>query len=304
MNGPIIVPLDGSQLAEQALPYGVALARRSHNALLLLRAIPMPREPVPLASGGMLAVPEQLDILRTDAEDYLHERAEQLGDLDIPVLTSVVVGNPADVIAETADSREAGCVVIATHGRSGLSRWALGSVADRVLHLTACPLLIMRPHEMHDLDLRELPAINRILVPLDGSPLAEEALPYATDLVRTDESELYLFRVLTLPASGLAGLEAGVIESAYWETAREEADEYLQRMASDLSAEGVQTEYSIGTEPIAEEILTFAERNDIDIIIMTTHAREGLSRLILGSVTDRIIRAGQVPVLVTRPPQE
>lgn len=301
MNGPIIVPLDGSQLAEQVLPYGTALARYNDTELLLLRAIPMPREPVPLASGGMLTVDEQLEILRTDAEEYLRERAERLDGVDIAVATHVVVGTPADMIAETADSRDAGCVVIATHGRSGLSRWALGSVADRVLHLTQCPLIIMRPREIHDIDVRTVPALRRILVPLDGSSLAEEALPYAANLARSGQSELYVFRVITLPASGLAGLEAGVIESAYWETAREEADDYLQRVAADLVAEGVQTEYSIGTEPIAEEILSFAERNDIDLIVMTTHAREGLSRIILGSVTDRIIRAGQVPVFVTRP---
>lgn len=304
MNGPIIVPLDGSQLAEQTLPYGIVLAKYNSTSLVLLRAIPLPREPVPLASGGTLTVDEQLEILRADSEDYLRERVKIVSELDVTVEMNVVVGNPPDVIAETADALDAGCVAIATHGRSGLSRWALGSVTDRVLHLTSCPLLVMRPHDVRDLDVRELPVLDRLLVPLDGSQLSEEALPYATDLARSCHSELYLFRVITLPASGLAGLEAGVIESVYWETAREEAGDYLERLATELAADGVQTEYSIGTEPVAEEILSFAEHNAIDLIVMTTHAREGLSRLILGSVTDRIIRAGQVPVFVIRPTEE
>lgn len=302
MNGPVIVPLDGSRLAEQAL--SVALSVAAHNAvpLLLLRAVPMPREPIPLASGGMLTVDEQLDILRADAESYLRGRVEALLDTDVTVMTSVSVGNPPEVIADVADARAAGCVVIATHGRSGLTRWALGSVADRVLHLTHRPTLVVRPREVEEVDLSHVPTFRRLLVPLDGSELAEHALPYARDLAHVYDADLSLFRVLTVPAYGMYGLDTGVIESAYWETLREEAGDYLARIAAELETDGVRVEHSIGTEPVAEEILAYARDNDVDLIVMTTHAREGLSRVILGSVTDRIIRAGQVPVFVTRPP--
>lgn len=304
MNGPVLVPLDGSQLAEQALPFALSLARHYTLPILLARIVPMPAQPVPLVSGDTLTVDEQLDILRDDASTYLRDCAAELEEEDVTVSSQVSVGVAGEAIADVAEREEAACIVMATHGRTGLSRWALGSVADRVLHLTRRPLLLTRPREVHELSFSDLPEFQRILVPLDGSPLAEQALSYASDIAHVYGAALRLLRVMTLPAAGLAGLEAGVVEAAYWETAREEAENYLARVATDLESEGIDVEYAVGTEPVADNILSFARGNTVDLIVMTTHAREGVRRILLGSVTDRVVRAGAVPVLVTRPTEE
>lgn len=299
MNGSILVPLDGSLLAEQALPYAVSLAQHTNNSLFLLRSVDQPRSSIPLAPGTTLTVDEQLEIIQDDARTYLQHVVETLGDIDVAVATTVVVGAPVENIVETAEEREVACVVMATHGRGGIVRWALGSVTDRVLRLSSRPLLIIRPHISQERDVEPPPDIRRILTPLDDSRLAEQALEYAIPLATAYDAELFLFRAISMPAAILSA--TADVKSTYRESARQRVEEYLARMAASARTEGITVEYVLGTAPVAEALLSFVKVHEIDLVVMTTHAREGLDRLILGSVTDRIVRAGDVPVFVTHP---
>ncbi len=307
-NGPVLVPLDGSRLAEQALPLGLSIARHTGRELLVLRVVPVPTQTALAETGGVFPVEEMLETMRERARDSLGQVEERLKGYGVPVQGIVVTARTAaEGVAEVADEHHAGYVVMATHGYTGLSRWALGSVTDRVLHLTRRPLIIVRPSEVSEEtpSLPEtLPALKRIVVPLDGSRLAEHILPSVTDLARAYGAELVLFRVVTLPFSGV-GVDAGmVVEAHYWDLAQEEAETYLQGVAGSLQQQGLTVRYDVGREPVADAILACVERVEADLVAMTTHAREGLTRLIMGSVTDRIVRAGQVPVLVVRPETE
>ena len=310
MSGPVIVPLDGSSLAEQALPLGVSIARQTGRPLTVLQVVPIPTSAAPGETGGVLTVEEMLDLLRSRAKVYLADVEKKIKEANVGVSVEgliVTARTPAEGVAAAADEHHSSFVVMATHGYTGLSRWALGSVTDRVLHLTKHPLIVVRPQEQEELvalSEEALPSLKRIVVPLDGSPLAEHVLPFVADLARAYDAELLLYRVLTMPFTGL-GVDTGfVLAEQYWNVAREEAETYLKGVAGSLRQQGLTVSYNVGIEPVADAILAFADQVGADLIAMTTHAREGLTRLIMGSVTDRVVRAGRVPVLVTRPETE
>lgn len=308
MSGPVLVPLDGSALAEWALPLGTSIAQHTGRPLWVVQVVPVPTRAVPSETGGVLTVDEMLDVLRSRAREYLSRVEEQVKATGVSVEGRIVTARTAaEGIAEVADEHHAAFVVMATHGYTGLSRWALGSVTDRVLHLTKRPLIAVRPpqgEERITLTAEALPLLKRIVVPLDGSRLAEHVLPCVIDLAHAYGTKLFLYRVLTMPFSGL-GVDAGFALSAeFWNLAREEAETYLKGVAGSLQQQGIDVSYDVGTEPVADAILAFADQVEADLIAMTTHAREGLTRLIMGSVADRIVRAGHVPVLVVRPETE
>jgi nucleotide-binding universal stress UspA family protein len=305
MKDPVIIPLDGSTLAEQALPLGVSIARTIGQPVRLLRVQPVPDLPITLPSGETMPVDEQVKILLSDAQSYLHQVTERIEKMNITVSSDAVVGNAGEVIADTADKSKSSFIVMATHGRSGISRWTLGSVADRVLHLTKCPLILLRPHEIDKVELQILPELKRILVPLDGSALAESVLPCAKELARNYGAELLLFRVPISPPPALERREASKMEAAHRESAyRQEAQAYLARIVAELGEHGFNARYELGEKRVEEAILAFATDVGAGLIAMTTHARVRLNRVIRGSVTDRIVRAGEVPVLVIRPETE
>ncbi len=310
MSNPVIVPLDGSALAEQILPLGVSIARKMGRPLMVLQVVPIPTRAAPGETGGVLTVEEMLDLLRSRAQEYLAGVEKRIKEADVGVSVEgliVTARTPAEGIAAAADEHHASFVVMATHGYTGLSRWALGSVTDQVLHLTKHPLIVVRPQEQEKptpLSEETLPVLRRIVVPLDGSPLAEHVLPFVADLARAFNAELFLYRVLTMPFTGL-GVDTGfVLAEQYWEIAREEAETYLKGVAGSLQQQGLTVSYNVGIEPVADAILAFADQVGADLIAMTTHAREGLTRLIMGSVADRVVRAGHAPVLVVRPETE
>ena len=197
MKGPVIIPLDGSGLAEQALPLGMSIAERTGVELLLLRVISAPTVPVQ-TSKKFITIDELVAAAEEDAEIYLQAVMESLENVKVSYATTV--GIAGECIAEVAEERDASYIVMSTHGYTGISRWALGSVADRVLHLTKCPLMIMRPHEgERSLVNISIPDIQRLVVPLDGSPLAEQVLPYAKEFARVHGTELFLFCSVPMP---------------------------------------------------------------------------------------------------------
>lgn len=301
MKHPILIPLDGSVLSEQAVPLGVSIARHLGREVMLLRVVPPPAHVYSFARDTQYTARELIDPLHLDAEQYLAGVVEQVEDAGVTVRSHVIEGHTAHSVVEMAQRHGAGYIVMTTHGRSGPARWALGSTADRVLQLTECPLILFRPHATRALDLTDLPVYDRIVVPLDGSPTAEQALPYARELATAYGAQLLLFRVLLHPPPHLPEPQASAVLSAYQQTVGREAREYLVDLMIQLTADNINVDFDVGIEPVADAILTFARDTEADLIAMTSHAREGLSRTVLGSVTDRIVRAGQVPVLITKP---
>lgn len=309
MTGSVMVPLDGSPLAEQALPVAIRLAQEEGKGLALVQVVPEAGFALRYLPIGEVAPVELMEALRESAERYLRQVAAQVEGLSLAVEVVVLKGEVGEKLANWANEQEAAYVVMSTHGHTGLSRWTLGSVADRVLRSVRRPLVIIPPVKEEVLPFAipsayqlqtALPQMRRIVVPLDGSLLAEQVLLHVVKLAKRYSSEVLLFRVLPDTILTVMKSNDGSLEATWYETVRMETESYLERQVIRLRLEGLSVRSAIASAPIAEAILDYAANEDADLIAMTTHAYGPLGRLLLGSVTDRVVRAGERPVLVTR----
>lgn len=292
----IVVPLDGSPLAEAALPYAEALAHATGAALQLLSVVPMePGEPQisPLAvRTGFVQVDED------QLNDYLQVTKSALQERGLQVFSSLLRGEPADEIVAAADGMEAAIVVMATHGRGGLQRWLIGSVADRVMRMGTRPTLLIRPPK--DLGTKQEPVeLKRLLVPLDGSPLAEAAIPLATELAAALGATLTLVRVEPWIAERITRDEFVPNLSEIEAEAEEAAKIYLEEVRRRIP-DAVPSESVVLRGPATVGLIDFARQTGIDLVVMSTHGWGGVRRFVLGSTADRLVRAG-VPTLLIRP---
>jgi nucleotide-binding universal stress UspA family protein len=283
----ILVPLDGSKLAEQILPYARALAEAFRIPVELLR-VDEP-ELIPPYS------------LPPQAGDYLEEIGGRYFPPSVEVNHAVEPGKPAEVIVDRAGTAPGTLIAMATHGGSGIRRWLLGSVASKVVQTAESPLLLVRPIEGND------PAkpvrLNGIYVPLDGSGLAERVLPHVKELARKMNLEVCLVRVFPSPPESYLvgeGLSAPAL-GRLREQIREEAENYLTGKTNELQAEGLSRVCSIAVEgDPAGEIIDVARKTPDNMLAMATHGRSGLGRLVLGSVAEKVVHHSRDPVLIIR----
>lgn len=292
----VLVPLDGSSLAEQVLPLAASLARHWRRTLQLLSVVPatpaatVTRKPAP-------AVPRPELDAEARLRRYLDATAEKLSTThDIPVSWAVMAGSPAEVIAERAAALDAALVLMATHGRGGLSRWWLGSVADGLLRRLTVPMLLYRPdHEP------QIPDFSRVLVALDGSKEAEAALGPALSLGSLSPAASFtLVRVLEPPLSVAFPPAAAPAFPPDWPGAEHAvAVRYLERIAERLRERGIEVATSVlmGTG-VAHQVTRLAREMNAGLIAVATHGAGGLERMFLGSVADKIIRSADHAVLV------
>jgi nucleotide-binding universal stress UspA family protein len=306
----ILVPLDGSEFGEHALPLAAALAKKS-GAMIHMVHVHQPAPPIP--AGGMELV-DLYDVhLRQDEEAYLSDCVRRVREqADVPASSMLLDGGDvASLLRGYAETVDAEMVVMSTHGRGTLGRWWLGSVADELAHAIARPIVMVRPGEGRA-DLAVKPEIKCILVPLDGTPLAEEALLPAEEWAKPFEAEIALARVCppVLRASYLpedvtmAGLTRSGLEevAAVQRKANAECRRYLEGVAAKLQKRGLKVTTHVNVaEDSAAGIVEAAKESDASLIAMETHGRTGLSRLFMGSVADRIVRGGGYPVLINRP---
>lgn len=287
MIGTVIVPMDGSQLAEQALPYAEAIARKSNAPLHLMRVVP----------------PDAPASAETEARTYLREQAKAFGDR---VQISVRMGQPADQIVDGADEMDDPIVVMTTHGRSGVGRWLYGSVADRVVRGSGAPVLLIRSGAKD----RRAETVKTVMVSLDGSVHAEAALPYGKEIAQAFDAELVLVRVAeTTQLYGMLGTEPMAPASAetfneIGQRLVEEAQDYLETVAAPLRNEGVYVRTETLEGFAADQLLALEREMSIDLIVMATHGRSGLGRLVFGSVAERILKVGTTPVMMIKPKGE
>jgi len=305
----VMVPLDGSSFAEHALPLARAIARRCAATLHLVAVVP------PLAEAyteGVFFGTADLEAeVVTRQKGYLARAKKQLGE-DVEVATSVLEGEVATCLCTHAEEVGADLVVMSTHGRGPLARFWLGSVADEVVRSARLPILLVRPEE-GPVDLMADPLPLRVMVPLDGTELAERILAPAINLAEMIPNvEFILLRVIKpvvpvapLPEGAGIGIEASYIlheVEVVQEGLVREAESYLRDKAELLRARGIKAEVRVTVDDRAEDaILHEAEKENAGLIALETHGRGGLSRLVLGSVTDKVVRGAHVPILVQRP---
>jgi len=293
----ILVPLDGSSFSESALALAGGIAARAGSDLELVTV----NAPVahPDISAGLVTDSEATRA--GVAEAYLQDRAEELRRrFAIVVRTAVLEGEAADAIIEHVCLDRPELIVMTTHGRSGPSRLLLGSVADRLLHEVHCPMLLVRA----PLDTGELPAAPRVLVPLDGSSLAESVVDELARLLPPDLTTLHLLRVVA-PAEALpvgAPMPLPAMEPNAMQARLTAASRYLETMSAKLRAAGWRVEREVATEwnPAAAALRSVATSR-CDLIAMATRGLGGVQRMILGSVADKVLRRATTPVLVVNP---
>ncbi len=289
----ILVPLDGSPLAETILPFVESLARRARGYVTLLHVTPVPE--------GTIADHPAIDqMVRRDtqlAESYLHDHRRRLTAAGIDATVAVVAGHPASEIVRHAEQMDVDLIALATHGRSGIQAWAHGSVADEVLHTTRTPLLLLRPGDHW---VAAPHGIERVIVPLDGSWEAETALTVA-ELIAGDDLPLVLMRCVEPLSLGFVADPSGIpyvgMQSIIAEMVQEARD-YLESVAARLRARGraVKTEVSVGAA--VPGIASYARCSPQSVVVLASHARAGWRGVLLGSVARRIAHIVPTPVIV------
>lgn len=292
----ILVPLDGSALAEKALPQAVALAGRFGAALHLVTVHP----PLTLYSpvDDPVAAMAEVDREARAAEaEYLRRQAERIAaDSGIAVNDAVLDGEPARELARYVSGQQIDLVVMTTHGRGGVSRLWLGSVADRLVRQTERPVLLLRPDTPPNAALFE-----RILVPLDGSVRAETALAAARELMQPSRGKIHLLFVVQPPfiftpppPRKWTGPESEPIQRRQLHAYR-----YLRRLSGPERDPGQHiAAQAVVAYDVANEIIAYAEEYRVGLIALATRGRSGLARWAMGSVADKVLRGGSVPVLV------
>ncbi|MHB8644875.1 MAG: universal stress protein [Thermomicrobiales bacterium] len=299
----LLVPLDGSGLAETTLPYVRTLAHgsgdRAHVTLLHLieRGAPASVH----GARHLTTVP--------DAQAYLTEIAERFRAEGITVDMHVdtnEAGDTAGRVVDHAAEMHIDLVVLCAHGRSGLSRWLFGSIAQKVLAVGIAPVLMVLPTSGTE---PRSSALKQIILPLDGTSDAETALPLAANLAQAMGGVMHL--ILVVPTVGtLSGAMSSIarfnpkVTAELLESAGSDAVVYLRDLASTLTAQGVAVETSIARDDPATAIVEQAKRVRADLIVMATHGRAGMGGAWAGSVSNKVLARSPGPFLLIRAPGE
>ncbi len=286
MYSKILVPLDGSQLSETILPYARTIAGALMVPVELLATI----EPSTLSAKG------QTDPHKANA-DYLNRVATSFREPK-SVLSSVEIGNPADVIVDKASLQPDTFIAMSTRGRSGIQRWMMGSVADKVLHATTSPLLLLRG-ETDGKTSGEEP-LSKVLVPLDGSPLAEKALPHVLELAARMKMEVVVARAPAAPRAATVDQEGNPEFKKIAKEIVKEAETYLETKVKEIQAKGLKVSSLLLDGEAAGEIIDLARKTPNNLIAISTHGWSGIGRWVLGNVTERVVRHSGDPVLIIR----
>jgi nucleotide-binding universal stress UspA family protein len=234
------------------------------------------------------------------SEQYLRAVAGTFPGVD--VRCTVEKGTAAEVIIEKAAVDRGTLINMATHGRSGIKRWLLGSVAEKVLRGATNPLLLIRATE--EAKTEGEANLRSVIVPLDGSGLAESMLPTVAELAKELKLEVILFRAYTIPLSALAVDPEGyyvATDEKLISAMRDEAVAYLEKKVEEMKKSGIdKVSYVAEYGFAADEIISFARKTPDNLIAMCTHGHTGVKRWVLGSVTETVVRHSGDPVLVIR----
>lgn len=288
----ILVPLDGSPLAERALLHVQRLAPPGTAELILVSVIETYRYSY---SATDMALHNTLSHARSSTDVYLQAQRNQWEAQHYAVQTYVAEGDAAQEILRMADETGADLIAMTTHGRAGIRRWSLGSVAERVLREAEQPVWLVR-ESTRVVSLREM---QRILVPLDGTAAARQAVVQAQQLARESGAEVWLLRAI--PKRDEIGRAAPFVddpEKKLFEMWQRHAEEDLAEVAQELTAAGIACQTLVVPGEPAPVIDDTARTENVDCIVMATHVRQGLDRLLYGNVADEVVRRCECPMLL------
>ena len=310
MYSKIIVPLDGSELSEQSLPYARLVARSLAAPIELVQAFDFmaPRVLGAHANHEVAGRLERSAMRRS--QDYLASVAEPLVANGHSVSYTALHGAPAEAVVSAASADPSALVVMSTHGRGGIARWVMGSVTDKVLHMMPNPMLIVRATVTGPASPQS--SVQTVVVPLDGSPLAELALPHAISIAAalgsgitllrvTPTEDYYRYQLTVTPDMASIPDFDGVSATELTASDARDGAAYLADVENRLTtdhAQGVVADHR-QHQNVAQAIIAKTGEQPA-LVVMTTHGRSGVGRVVLGSITDRVVRHSNVPVLVIR----
>ena len=261
----ILIPLDDSNLSTHSVPLAGHLAARFQAETVLMRVMSYHGIPV-----------EKIDALREQAERELMSESLKLPE-ELPGRVWLADGEPSEAILKYAAEEEVDLIVMNSHGRSGVSRFLLGSVTEKVARHADCPVFVTRGEPLSQL--------QRLLVPLDGSRLAENALRVACELL-DEGGELLMLRALEN------------------EDERDNAELYLNTLGGQFVNRGLHCRRIVSVGEPAEAILAAVDDKEADAVVMSTHGRTGMGRFFFGSVAEKVLRHSHKPTLLLRPQRE
>lgn len=308
MMRKIMVPLDGSPAAEHALPWAIQLARKAGASVDLVR-VSFPPAAVVGADGLTIGDPTLYQTLVKMEDDYLKQITTQYTTSDVVVTPTLLDADDstAGCLSHFVTTHEIDLTIMTTHGRGPFARFWLGSVVDEFLRTSHGPTLLLRAGSTGQADPSTVPMIKHVIVPLDGSDLAEQVIAPAETLARLAGADLTLILVLNEVEdirSLVAKAKGTTSELFPPESAVRSSRDYLERKAEPLRRAGHKVHARLVERGEVTEVLINQSSEPGTLVSLATHGRGGLTRMLWGSVADKVVRGATGPVLVVRPREE
>jgi nucleotide-binding universal stress UspA family protein len=299
MYKKMLIPLDGSELAEVVLVYAIELTSRLGLEVILFHVY-SPEE-VELLPMRRTYIDKKVETMRRQLETQTKTGPKPISE-KVEVHGELAEGYPAEEIIRYADDKGIDIILMGTHGRSGINRWAMGSVADKVLRASKVPIWLVRAGIPPETVLNKWP-MRKVLVLLDGSELAESVLPHVEALAKqrgTEFIDVTLLEVLEPipPAVYYFNYTVPIDWGDIIDRSEKEVEKYLARTEKRLKDAGlkVQSEFLMGKP--AETIVDYVNKNPVNLVVMSTHGRSGLSRWVLGSVAEKVLLGVSSPIFL------
>jgi len=283
----ILVPLDGSKTAESVLPYVKYLATRFGSGIEVMGV-------------GVGRKNRRVNRL---VDDYINTTASSLRSEKVEADPVIIYGSAADRILSYSKQNDIDLIIMATHGRSGVTRWWMGSVAEKVVSQAITPVLLIPSKKQKASQAKRDASISKILVPLDGSDTGQAALDHVELVARETGASVHLLQVISPPGA----METSVFGNAEWDSffkaMQDAANDYLGSVIEGLKGKGITAKCDIVIGDPADQIIESAEKNKVNLIAMSTHGRTGIARWVLGSVADKVLHGAKIPMWLVRPPK-
>ena len=284
----ILVPLNGSALAEKALPYAKSIAKLKKSNVILF------------------AVSLTIFVERRDRlfSSYLEVNAKELNEEGIKATTATSYGNVAEEIVKYANNNKIDLIVMATHGYTGAKKWMFGSITQKVLYGTKIPVLLIKAKAPE-----ASAEFNRILVPVDGSPFSESTFPYIEELARRTDKEVVLLHICEPPVVPSYGSQPinptwKKYRDEMWEEMEKLATNYLEKTMAVMKKKRIKVKSRVEkaqTGEVAKTIMKVSREEKVDLLTIATQGRAGVSRWVYGSVANKIVEEFPQPILLIRP---
>ena len=294
MFNPILVPLDGSSLAESILPHVSIIAKVDSSEVILLRVLD---KQFPTHATETVD-PFEWQIRKAEASAYLEQLAAQMVDSGLKTQTEILEGNAAESIVEYAQLNDIPLIMLSSHGQSGITGWNVSSVVQKVILRARTSIMIVRSYNLGSTELKEL-RYQRILVPLDGSQRAESILSRATAVARSQEAQVIIAHVVRQPEmprrTPLTQEDQELVERVT-DRNRAEAEKYLAELKTRLDV-NTATRLLV-SQSVVSTLHEFIEREQIDMVFLSAHGYTGETRWPYGSTVVSFIAYGTTPLLI------